>query len=229
MCERPYLNVKAVAGKLLGDISGLKIADIGAGTGRVTRQLASLGARVFGVEPNASLVELAEAAGGGAEYAEYVVAPAEATGLESGEFDVSLFSFSLHHVADMEAAIREARRLTRVNGRVVVIEPEAPDPIHPVIRFIDDESAVYDQAQAALSDAISSGILEHARTVRFASKYRVETPIDLINDMVSVDGRRKLADADKPAFETAFSAALKQDEVGGYIPCWSKADLFSRK
>ena len=226
MCERPNLNVKAVVGKLLGDISGLKIADIGAGTGRVTRQLASLGARVFGVEPNASLVELAEAAGGGAEY---VVASAEATGLESGEFDVSLFSFSLHHVADMEAAIREACRLTRVNGRVVVIEPEAPDPIHPVMRFIDDESAVYDQAQAALSDAISSGILEHVRTVRFASKYRVETPIDLINDMVSVDGRRKLADADKPAFETAFSAALKQDEVGGYIPCWSRADLFLRK
>ena len=226
MCERPNLNVKAVVKKLLGDVSGLKIADIGAGTGRVTRQLASLGARVFGVEPNASLVELAEAAGGGAEY---VVAPAEATGLESGEFDVSLFSFSLHHVADMEAAIREACRLTRVNGRVVVIEPEAPDPIHPVMRFIDDESAVYDQAQAALSDAISSKILEHVRTVRFASKYRVETPIDLINEMVSVDGRRKLADADKPAFETAFSAALKQDEVGGYIPCWSRADLFSRK
>ena len=34
---------------------------------------------------------------------------------------------------------------------------------------------------------------------------------------------------DMPAFETAFSAALKQDEVGGYIPCWSRADLFSRK
>ena len=226
MCERPYLNVKAVAGKLLGDIRGLKIADIGAGTGRVTRQLASLGARVFGVDPNASLVDLAEAAGGGAEY---VVAPAEATGLESGEFDVSLFSFSLHHVADMEAAIREACRLTRVNGRVVIIEPEAPDPIHPVMRFIDDESAVYDQAQAALGDATSSRILEHVRIVRFASKYRVETPIDLINDMLSVDGRRKLADADKPAFETAFSAALKQDEVGGYIPCWSRADLFLRK
>ena len=226
MCERPNLNVKAVAKKLLGDISGLKIVDIGAGTGRVTRQLASLGARVFGVEPNASLVELAEAAGGGAEY---LVASAEATGLESGEFDVSLFSFSLHHVADMEAAIREACRLTRVDGRVVVIEPEAPDPIHPVVRFIDNESAVYDQAQAALNDATSSKILEHVRTVRFASKYRVETPADLINDMLSVDRGRKLADVDMPAFEAAFSAAVKQDEVGRYIPCWSRADLFSQK
>ena len=225
MSDRPYLKFKAVAGRLLGDIGGLKIADIGAGTGRVTRQLASLGARVYGVEPNPSLVESAEAKGG----AQYVVAPAEATGLESGEFDVSLFSFSLHHVADMEAAIHEACRLTRANGRVVVIEPEAPDPIHPVMRFIDDESAVYDQAQAALTAAVSAGTLEHVRTERFASKYRVEKPADLVNDMISVDERRKLADADRQAFESAFSAALKQDQVGGYIPCWSRADVFLRK
>ena len=122
MCERPNLNVKAVVKKLLGDVSGLKMADIGAGTGRVTRQLASLGARVSGVEPNASLVELAEAAGGGAEY---VVAPAEATGLESGEFDVSLFfiqpsSCRRHggcHSRGVQADPRErARRCHRAGG-----------------------------------------------------------------------------------------------------------------
>ena len=226
MSDRPYLKFKAVAGRLLGDIGGLKIVDIGAGNGRITRQLASLGARVYGVEPNASLVESAVAEDDGVQY---VVAPAEATGLKTGEFDVSLFSFSLHHVADMEAAIHEACRLTRVNGRIVVVEPEAPDPIHPVMRFIDDESAVYDQAQAALSDAVSEVLLEHLRTLRFASRYRVETPADLVNDMVSVDERRKLADADRQTFGSAFSAALKHDQVGGYIPCWSRADLFSRK
>ena len=181
---------------------------------------------MYGVEPNPSLVESAEAKGEGAQY---VVAPAEATGLESGVFDVSLFSFSLHHVANMKTAIREACRLTRVNGRIVVVEPEAPDPIHPVMRFIDDESAVYDQAQAALTDAVSEGLLEHLRTLRFASRYRVEAPADLVNEMVSVYGRRKLAHADKQAFESAFSAALKQDQVGGYIPCWSRADMFLRK
>lgn len=226
MCERPYLSIKAVAGEILGSIDGLKVVDIGAGTGRVTRELASLGARVFGVEPNASRVELAEAEGGGARY---VVAPAEATGLESGEFDVSLFSFSLHHVADMEVAVREACRLTRFNGRVVVIEPEAPDPTYPAMHFIDDESAAYAQAQAALGNAAMSGIIEHVRTVRFASKYRVETPADMLNDLVSVDGDRQLSDADRPAFEAAFSAALKRDQAGGYMPHWSRADLFLRK
>ena len=226
MCERPYLNFNAVVENVLGNMDGLKVVDIGAGTGRVTRKLASLGACVFGVEPNASHVETAEAEGGGARY---VLAPAEATGLESGEFDVTLFSYSLHHVADMEAAIREACRLTRMNGRIAVLEPEAPDPAYPAMRFIDDERAVYAQAQTALGDAAASGLLEHVRTVRFASKYRVETPTDMLNDLVSVDGDRKLADADRPAFEAAFSATLKRDQVGGYIPQWSRADLFLRK
>lgn len=224
--ERLFLETEAVARDVLGDIRGLKLVDIGAGSGRIARKLQALGAQVTGVEPNAVFVKKAEALGG---VSRFVNATAEETGLEDGEFDVSFFSLSLHHVADKPAAVREAHRLTRTGGRILVIEPIAPDPSYPVMRFLDDESAVYAEAQAALNDAVSSALLRHDRTLDFASKYRVETPDEMIADVLSVDsGRSPLPEADRPAYEAAFEAAQERDQDGGYIPYWSRADLFLR-
>ncbi len=224
--DRPeFLDFEEVIARSLGSIAGLEAVDIGAGSGRVTRRLAALGADVVGVEPNAEQVAKAEAEGGGARY---LVATAEATGLDEGAFDLALFSLSLHHIPDMPAAIREARRLARAGGRIAVIEPIAPDPIYPTMRFIDDESAVYAEAQAALAAAVSAGALRHERTLRFAAKYRVETPDEMVADLVTVDSGRRLAEADRAPFEAAFAAAQERDEEGGFIPYWSRMDVYAR-
>jgi len=224
--ERPFLETESVIQDVLGDIGGLTLVDIGAGSGRVARKLQALGAQVTGIEPNPIFVQKAEAQGG---VTRFVNAPAEETGLDDGEFDVAFFSLSLHHAAHKKAAVDEACRLTRAGGRVLVIEPVAPDPSYPVMRFLDDESAVYAEAQAALNEASSSGLIEHIRTLNFASKYRVETPDDMIADVLSVDSRRPpLAEAERPAFEAAFFAAHERDQDGGYLPYWSRADLFLR-
>lgn len=225
MSDRPFLETETVVSKLLGDIGGLKVVDIGAGTGEVTRKLDVLGACVTGVEPNAEALKVAQSDG---EEIRYVEAVAEATGLETEEFDVSLFSFSLHHTDDMNTAVQEACRLTRSGGRILVIEPEASDPIYPVMRFIDDESAVYAEAQKALDHATATGPLERIRTLHFASKYRTDSPAGMLHDLIRVDADRRLAENDRAAFEEAFFSAHQRDSSGGYIPYWSRADLFSR-
>jgi len=225
MSERPFVRFDAVLAATLGDLAGLKIVDIGCGSGTVTRKLASLGAEVTGVEPNAGQVAKAEAHGGGPRY---VVGPAEAAGLETGAFDIVFFSRSLHHCADMAAALTEARRLLRPGGRIAVLEPDPDGPFTPVMRYIDDETAVYAQAQAALDAAVDAGSLERGPALRFATKYRVADVPAMIADLTTVDSGRSLAEADRPSFEAAFAAAHIADEKGGYIPDWSRMDVFTR-
>ncbi|MGI9524566.1 MAG: class I SAM-dependent methyltransferase [Hyphomicrobiaceae bacterium] len=219
-----YLEIAEVINRTLGELRGLELVDLGAGSGRVTRQLAELGANVIGVEPDPEQVARANAAGA----AHYVRASAEQTGLASESFDIALFSLSLHHISDMAGALHESCRITKVGGRIAAIEPLAPDPMYPIMRFIDDESEAYARAQTALDGFVASGALRRQKALHFASKYRVDEPDALLEDFIAIDTRRSLSATDRPAFETAFAAAHRSDVSGGYLPYWSRIDVFSR-
>ncbi|EFL90114.1 class I SAM-dependent methyltransferase [Ahrensia sp. R2A130] len=223
MSQRPFLETDKLLTDVLGNIAGLDVLDIGAGSGRLTHRLSNLGARAVGAEPNPEAVKAAQAKHPDIRF---VTAPTEALPFDAATFDISIFSLSLHHATDMRAAIGEACRVTRPGGLILAIEPEPRDPLYPVVRFIVDESDICAEAQAALDKAVTSGALKRSSTLHIASKYNMETPADMIADLVSVDSGRVLKDEDKPAFEAAFWDAHCQDETGGYLPYWSRADVF---
>ena len=225
MSEREFLREEQALTRCLGDLSGLKAADIGCGSGRVTRLMASMGADVVGLEPNPKALAQAEAEGGGPRYR---TAAAEDSGLPDQSVDLALFSFSLHHCPDMPAALREACRITRPGGRIAVIEPLADDPMFPVLKLVDDEGPVYAEALQAMADAVAAGLMRRETTLEFADKYRVDTPGETLAHLITVDNGRSLSDADRPAFNAAFAAARQEDENGGYLPCWVRMDVFER-
>jgi len=224
MAQRDFMTTEEAIGHTVGSVEGLDAVDIGAGSGPVTRSLAALGARALGVEPNPEAVAAAEAKGGGPRY---LAAPAEATGLPDQSADLVLFSMSLHHLPDMAAGLAEACRLLRPSGRLAVLEPESPDPIWPVMRHIDDETAAYREAQGAIESLIEAGRLRRITTLHYGAKYRVESPDAMLADMITVESGRSLADADRPAFEAAFAEAHAGDEAGGYLPYWLRLDVFA--
>jgi len=84
------------------------VVDLGCGTGISTRLFASRGFHVIGIDPNESMLRLAQEEGG----AEYHVGTAEATGLPSGTADLVTTAQALHWF-DMPAALGEFRRLLR--------------------------------------------------------------------------------------------------------------------
>lgn len=223
MDQRPFLGTDELLAECVGDIAGLDVLDIGAGSGRLTHRLHKLGARAVGVEPNPEAVAAAQA-----QHSEvrFIAAPAEAIPFHANTFDISIFSLSLHHATDMSAALAEACRVTRPGGRILAIEPEPRDPLYPVVRFIVDESDVCAEAQEALDGAVASGALKRTSSLPFASKYRMETPEDMIADLVLVDSGRVLREEDRTAFEAAFWDAHRRDEDGGYLEYWSRADVF---
>ena len=96
------------------------VADIGSGTGILTRRFLENGNEVFGVEPNAEMRRAAEASLAGFDRFHSVAGTAEATGLSalSADFITAAQSF---HWFDVEATRREFRRILRPGGRVAVI------------------------------------------------------------------------------------------------------------
>ena len=225
MEERPELSFRAAAPRMLGDIAGLTAVDLGCGTGPASRDLAALGARVIGVEPDPAALAEAESRGGGPVYRR---ATAEATGLAAGSADVVLFSMSLHHCPDMGAALDEAVRLLRPGGQLAVLEPEAGDPGWPVTRWIDDEGAAYEAAARALSDRLAAGMLEGRRTLHYAMRHRVADIDTLIAQMQAVDPSRSVTPAQRAAAEAAFADAVRHDAEGPFLPTWLRLDVASR-
>lgn len=220
----PFLTFEAALGQAVGDIAGLRVADIGAGSGEVSRQLAKLGADVTGIEPQERALHAAMRAGGGASYAQ---GGAEATGMQGAVFDLVVFSRSLHHCGNMDAALREACRLLRPSGRILVLEPVSPDPFWPVIRLIDDESDVHRRAIAAMDALDASGRAVRTGRLAFASRVPATSLDETVARILSVDPRRRLDPAQRPALAEAFETACAEDDRGRYIPHWNRIDVLS--
>jgi 2-polyprenyl-3-methyl-5-hydroxy-6-metoxy-1,4-benzoquinol methylase len=126
---------------LLGDVSGLAVADIGCGTGRHALRLAAAGARVTAVDFTEAMLERARAKPG-AEAVRFLCHDlAEPLPLKTGAFDRVLCCLVVDHIADLEGLFRELRRLCRSDGLIVI------STVHPAMlllgvqaRFIDPAS-----------------------------------------------------------------------------------------
>lgn len=94
----------------------IQAADIGAGTGISSRLLADAGAQVTAVEPNKAMAEAAEKH----PNVSYVIAPAEATGLESNTFDI-VTSFQAFHWFHFKQSLKEFNRILKPGGKLALV------------------------------------------------------------------------------------------------------------
>jgi SAM-dependent methyltransferase len=115
----------------LGPVAGLRVLEVGCGTGDIALELLARGAEVTALDLSPRMVELARAraarfrSDGAARFA---AAPLEHTGLESGAFDRVVGKWILHH-ADVPAAARELARVLRPGGLAVFFENQDRNPL----------------------------------------------------------------------------------------------------
>lgn len=105
----------------LGPFTGReRVLDAGCGTGALAHAIAPLVGEVVGVDPDERLLEGARRAA--PANCSFVVGGATTLPFEYGSFDLSGCLRVLHHVRRPELVVSELARVTRPNGRVLVVD-----------------------------------------------------------------------------------------------------------
>jgi len=112
---------------IIGETRGLRVLDVGCGTGRHALALAAAGAQVTGIEPTTEMLEKARekarARGLDVHFCEGAIDTLEA-GL--GQFELVLCCLVLSHVADLAGAIEKLSLHVSAGGRLIISD------MHPV-------------------------------------------------------------------------------------------------
>ena len=110
---------------LVGNVRGLRVLDLGCGSGAHAMLLAARGARVIGLDLSEDLLRLARRRAELDAVADRVAplqASAHALPVVTGSIDVVFGNAILHHL-DLDAAAREVHRVLAPGGRAVFREP----------------------------------------------------------------------------------------------------------
>ena len=141
------------------------VADIGCGPGTAARRAARLGASVVGIDPAPVMLRLARLLTRRSAHAvRYAQGSAEAMPLPDSSVSVAWSIASVHHWTDLDAGLREARRVLKPGGRLVAIERLS----RPGATGLASHGWVPEQASAFADRCRANGFTD-ARVERHAS------------------------------------------------------------
>lgn len=163
--------------ELLGQVRGLRVADIGCGTGRHALRLAAEGAIVTAVDFSEGMMEKGQAKPGAEAIRWLHHDVGRPLPLGDGQFDRVVCALVLDHVQGLEAFFRELGRICRPEGFVVV------SSFHPAMmlrgvqaRFVDPATG-RDTRPASFANSISDYVLGAVRaglTIAHMSEHAVD-------------------------------------------------------
>jgi len=130
-----YLNGPALK-RMIGDVEGKKLLDIGCGEGYCSRLFAKADAEVTGVDLSEALIKAAvEEEERNPLGIKYLAADAANLNmLESESFDVAISYMALLDIRNYEGAISEASRVLKTGGRFVIL---IEHPCFTLFRVLD--------------------------------------------------------------------------------------------
>lgn len=130
-----------VIGAIFGPVRGLRVADVGCGTGRHAIRLAADGARVTGLDFSEGMLARARTKKGAAQVRFVRHDLTQRLPFEDGSFDRVFCCLVVDHIGDLESFFTELRRLCAEQGAVVV------SVMHPAMslrgvqaRFVDPQT-----------------------------------------------------------------------------------------
>lgn len=110
--------------EMCGPLWGKSVIDVGCGEGRFSRKIATRGGNVIGIDPvKTFLVEARKLDPLG----DYISGQAESLPVPDETYDFAVYYLTLCDIEDLEAAAKEAVRVVKAGGQVIVAD------LHPIM------------------------------------------------------------------------------------------------
>ena len=122
---------RRVVTSIIAPKPGMKILDIAAGTGSSSRPLVDKGAEVTALDFSHGMIEQGRKQN---KNINFVQGDALKLPFEDNSFDVTTISFGLRNTSNTDKALKEAQRVTKDGGRIVVAE--FSHPVNPIFKKI---------------------------------------------------------------------------------------------
>lgn len=133
-----------VVQRMLGELNGLDVLDVGCGTGRHALWMAEMGARVSGIDFSAGMLEQAAAKDGAGKIQFLRHDLHEPLPFEAASFDRVVHCLVLDHLKDPGAMLAEFARVLRPGGRAVI------SVMHPAMYLKGTQARFVDPANGEL-------------------------------------------------------------------------------
>lgn len=146
------------------------IADVGCGNGAIAAAIAKTGAIITGIDKK-SIISSADA--GKFKNLKFLEGKAEKLPFSKSSVDYILFSASFHHVpvSKMKAALAEARRVLKVKGRIIFIEPVAvPGTYYSIARHYREEKEIQKEAYNVIKKSCNLGLKEISENLYYVMR-----------------------------------------------------------
>lgn len=131
--------------RLFGDVQGCRVLDLGCGTGRYCVLLAQRGANVIGIDASPEMLERARQKISSDCSFEIRLGTLEDLNFADGYFDLVVSALTLCHISNLEPTLKEAVRVLRQGGRMIIsdIHPYWPISGHDYTEFFDANGQEY--------------------------------------------------------------------------------------
>ena len=140
--------------RLLGDLKGKKIIDIGAGTGYFSFALAKTGAHVIAADVDQRFLDYItnkrEKLGLNDDHVSVKKVPYDSPDLKNNEVDKAIIVNTYHHIEDRSAYFSKVKKGLKANGELIVIDFfKKETPMGPPVKMKMSEEQVVAELKAA--------------------------------------------------------------------------------
>lgn len=190
------------------------LLEVGSGDGGFLKTVASEVERLCGIDPDVQNISNLRAEG-----FEAIQGSAEKLAFADGEFDVVVFSFTPHHIADWTAGLSEAMRVARHSVEILdvwyddsIADQRTAHALDRWLKTIDRRTGMVHNDTLSPGELLAPVMGRRNVTFDYACR-RIASPLNIEETMA--DGRAKLAKVDNdPAlaaeFEQIIAAARRE-------------------